>query len=235
MSGYKGLGIEHDETLDYLFVNKVSKLPYINSNSLPSAQIAGGFGGGIAYDTITKRPYYSDGTSWFPIANSAPGNVESFSQYLPTSQTIPPGNALTTLINWSASTPFHTLPGWNLGTGIYTETLAARDIQITADVQWGGVSNTNLGKRWIYIMFFDSSTGDTTALKSDDTQAAPSNLFNTQQDVTVNVRLNTGDQIWVAVKHGAPTPQDILGTPIVPNQNPPLGVSSVITGLLIAV
>ncbi|RLI48167.1 hypothetical protein DRO61_06850 [Candidatus Bathyarchaeota archaeon] len=207
--GFRGQRIEVDRVSYESRVTKHHGIPCIDSNNLPSGYIAG-VGGGMAWDITTQRPYHSDGAKWFPIGGGAPGTVRSYSQIKDGGQTLLK-NTPTILSDWDVETSpaYHTIPEWNLTTGIYTAG-DREDVSIQANISWaGGVSN--LGNRILRLQFFDFSTATTSTIKESITQANPDLLVDTTQDIAIHVGMDPGDRIFVEVEHTAPVSLTICG------------------------
>ncbi len=207
--GFRGQKIEVDRVSYESRATHHHGIPYIDSTNLPPGFIAG-VGGGMAWDVATKRPYHSDGFTWFPIGGGSPGTVRSYSQIKDGDQVLLK-NTPTILSDWdiSASPAYHTIPEWNLITGIYTAG-DSEDVSIQANIAWaGGVSN--LGNRILRIQFFDFSTATSSTIKEAITQADPDLRVDTTQDAAIHVGMQAGDRIFVEVEHTAPVPLTICG------------------------
>jgi hypothetical protein len=199
-----GLKVKKDYTLNTLKVNQATVIPPISSNDLPPP-INVGSGGGIAYDIITKRVYYSDGSTWLPLAVAGGGggsNVSSYSLSLSANQTIP---SLTSTVITGMNNPgfpFHTLPEWNLATGTYTAALPVT-FTISVDLSW--TPGSNLGTRYLRILHNGVSIKE--AVTQPDAQA---NLPTTQT-TTQNLFLAAGDTVQIQVYHTALTNLSVSG------------------------
>lgn len=207
--GFKGQRIEIDRVSYESRATRNHGLPYINSSCLPPPYITG-VGGGMAWDVLTQRPYHSDGFTWLPIGGGAPGTVQSYSQIKDVDQIITPKMA-TILATWEiiTSPAYHTIPEWNLVTGIYTAG-EREDVSIQANIAWaGGVSN--LGNRILRIQFFEFDTATTSTIKESITQANPNLSVDTPQDATIHVGMQAGDRIFVEAEHTAPISLTICG------------------------
>lgn len=207
--GFRGQKVEVDRVSYVSRATRHHGLPYINSLELPPGFI-GGVGGGIAWDVTTKRPYHSDGFTWFPIGGGAPGTVTSYSQIKDGVQIIPSKTPFI-LADWDISTSpvYHTIPEWDLTTGIYT----AGDteiVSIQANISWAG-NVSNLGNRILRIQFFDFSTATTTTVKEAITQADPNLKVDTTQEAAIHISMQAGDRIFIEVEHTAPIPLTICG------------------------
>lgn len=202
--GFRGQRMEVDRISYESRATHRHGIPFINSTSLPYGYIAG-VGGGMAWDVVTKRPYHSDGYTWYPIGGGAPGTVQSYSQ-IKDGEQILLKNTPTILSNWEivSSPAYHTISEWNLITGIYTAG-SKETISIQANIAWaGGVSN--LGNRSLRIQFFDFGTATTSTIKESITQADPDLRVDTTQDVAIHVGMQAGDRVFVEVEHTAPVP-----------------------------
>jgi hypothetical protein len=205
--GFRGQKVEVDRVSYESRATHHHGLPYINSLDLPPGFIAG-VGGGMAWDVTTKRPYHSDGFTWFPIGGGAPGTVTSYSQIKDGSQIVPSKTPVI-LADWDISTSpaYHTIPEWNLTTGIYTAG-ETETVSIQANISWaGGVSN--LGNRILRIQFFDFGTATTMTIKEAITQADPNLKVDTTQEAAIHISMQAGDRIFVEVEHNAPIPLTI--------------------------
>jgi hypothetical protein len=203
-SNYK---IYRDDVFDNIQVTDLEVeggelLPSINSIAPPQS-LRPGIGGDIAYDMVTKRVYYNNGSVWLPISvgGGVGGNSQSFSFIKNGNQNIV-ANTATIVTNWTDPVPYSTLPSWNLATGIY---IAPQNqfMSINADIAWaGGISN--LGTRFTRIMYNNAMTSTTIIAKEVITQADPATNIETTQQATINLALDAGDSVWVTVQHDAP-------------------------------
>lgn len=202
-NGFRGFGIERESNLTDLKVDRILKLPYIDSLNLPRP-IEATDGGGIAYDRTTQRVYYSDGTSWFPIESGGGGSsVESYGFIKDGTQFIPTG-VESVVSSWQTpSGVYQTLSGWDLTTGVYTA-MTMQDISVQANISWSaGVSN--LGNRTLKLQHSASGPGGPwTTVKEVITQADPNLNVSTTQEYQFNTRLGAGESLRVAVEHDAP-------------------------------
>jgi hypothetical protein len=140
---------------------------------------------------------------------STANGTTSFSFIKSGSQVISPSTP-TTLTSWTVagSNSYHTLPQWNLATGIYTAS-ATETISISPSISWAsGISN--LGTRILRVVYFNSGTLTTTIVKEDQTQADPSISIPTTQFFTINLLMNANDQVYVQVEHDAPVNLSIM-------------------------
>lgn len=207
--GFRGLKVELDTLDTDTRADRVLRTPFIRSDLLPPG-VDSSVGGGLAYDVLTERPYYSDGFTWFPVGAGVPGTVMSYSQIKDGVQIIP-RNIPTILSNWevTSSSTYHTIPGWNLTTGVYTAE-QRQIITIRADIAWaGGISN--LGNRTLRIMYYDIMSATTSMVKEAVTQADPNLKVDTTQEAGIHLSVNAGDQIFVEVEHDAPIPLTVCG------------------------
>ena len=91
-------------------------LPRINLSGPPSPIIPNGFPGGLLYNTVDAKPYYSNGNGWYPIGSGSGGNTatDAFIFYDPTNLALGGGwNATGTSDNMDITTtdPHITSPG----------------------------------------------------------------------------------------------------------------------------
>ena len=207
--GFRGQKIEVDRVSYESRSTRNHGIPYIDSSNLPPGFIAG-VGGGMAWDVTTKRPYHSDGFTWFPIGGGAPGTVKSYSQIKDMDQIIPSKTPVI-LDDWDiiASPAYHTIPEWNLITGIYTAG-DRETASVQANIAWsGGISN--LGNRTLRVQFFEFSTATTMTVKEVETQADPNLRVDTTQEAAIHISMQPGDRIFIEVEHNAPIPLTICG------------------------
>lgn len=187
-------------------------LPLIDSNDLPNPVIPG-LGGGIAYDTVTDRIYYSNGFTWLPVGSGGGSSVSSYGLIKdPPDQSIS-SSTPTIITNWTAPAPYETLPEWNLTTGTYT---AASDSSFSISVNIAWESGTNLGVRIVRILY------NGTPVKEAETQADPNRNVTTTQEIGISLSLMAGDTVQIEVEHTAPTSISILS-----------GISTSVNGLKI--
>lgn len=202
--GFRGFGIEKDQEFANFRVTNRHQLPAIRSANQPPGHWPG-VGGGIAYDIDTFLPYYSDGYKWYPIGAGATGTVESYTFIKNTSQIIPV-SVETTISMWEASSldTYHTIPGWNLISGIYT---AFRDEVLTLEVNiaWeSGISN--LGDRTLRVQHMKFGIPVWNTIKEVSTQADPDMSVETTQECQIHAQISQNDSIRIAVEHDAPVP-----------------------------
>lgn len=205
--GFRGFGIERDSQVKNLRSTSHLQIPEIISTDNPPGYLPG-VGGGIAYDLVTQRPYYSDGFTWFPIGTGTIGTVGSYSFVKDGIQSIPRATD-TTIIMWdiTSSNVYHSLPGWNLVTGVYTA-LIDEVLTLEVNISWSaGVSN--LGDRTLKIQHMVFGSGIWTDIKKVRTQADPDLRIQTTQECQIHARISTGDSIRVTVEHDAPIPVSI--------------------------
>lgn len=209
-AGFRGFGIEQDQPrVDTLVVNKNQRLPLITSTSLPPP-FELPVGGGLAYDVTTDRVYFSNGSTWQPIATSIPpGTTVTYGFIKGAPQVIGPSSE-TTVLAWTTagSATYHSLPEWNLATGEYT---ASADVFlfIAANISWAGGSNQ--GTRVMRIQYQAGGVGPWTTVKEVDTQADPNASIETTQECQFSLQLTAGDKARVAVFHDAPIAISLAG------------------------
>lgn len=204
--GFRGFKIEKDSVhIEDFRVSNRHQLPAILSNEQPPGHLPG-VGGGIAYDLVTKRPYYSDGYTWLPVgANVLTGTVGSYSFLKDGVQPVPI-NTEVTISPWEiiSADVYHSLPGWNLTTGIYTASVE-EVLTLEVNISWSaGVSN--LGNRILKIQRMKSGSGIWDTIKESVTQADPDLSVKTTQECQIHAKIFTGDSIRIMVAHGAPVP-----------------------------
>lgn len=208
--GFQGFKIEKDAIeIDSFRVLERHQLPEILSNDQPPGHWPGR-GGGIAYDLVTKRPYYSDGYIWLPIGANTPGTVGSYAFLKDGVQPVPISTEVT-IAPWEIASDdvYHSLPGWNLITGIYTATVE-EVLTLEVNISWSaGVSN--LGNRTLKIQRMKFGSGIWDTIKESVTQADPDLSVQTTQECQIHARILTGDSIRIMVEHGAPIPVSIAG------------------------
>ncbi len=199
--GFRGLRIEKDAKIDNFRVTNRHQLPAILSTSQPPGHWPG-VGGGIAYDLVTRRPYYSDGFIWLPMGSGAPGTVGSYSFIKDGVQLIPRVvNTTITLWEISSSDVYHTLLGWNLLTGIYTA-LVDEVLTLEVNISWSaGVSN--LGDRTLRIQHMKFGVPGWVTIKQVRTQADPDIRVQSTQECQIHAKISQGDSIRVTVEHNA--------------------------------
>lgn len=159
--------------------------------------------GSIAWDINSNLPYYSNGSQWVSFSVGS-GLSKAFSLALGSPLSVLPSTP-TVLAQWSTSSDpsFFTIPEFNTSTGVYTAA-SPQTLTINASVSWsGGISN--LGDRYLQLMFYKYSTGITYTSKENVRQAEPKINVNTVQDLSGSFKLSTGDQVWVQVMHTAAT------------------------------
>jgi len=207
--GFQGMKIERDVRVVTSRNMDRQIMPVIDSNNLPPPTLPG-IGGGIAYDIATQRPYYSDGFTWYPMGNGAPGTVESYSFIKDGDQSIPIKTE-TVLLLWetTSSSTYHSLPGWNLLTGVYTAS-TNEVITLQLNLAWAcGISN--LGNRIIRIQHMKLGMGSWETVKEAATQADPDLRKETTQEAQINLSISQGDAVRVVAYHDAPLSIPILG------------------------
>lgn len=192
-----GLGIEKNQKINDFQVQKRHQLPTIISTNLPPPTLPG-IGGGIAYDSVTKRVYYSEGTTWLPVsAGSGTGEVASYS-FVKNNALPVPSSVETPIDSWETSSdPSYSIidtPDWNLTTGIYT---APEDINLVLSVGISWASGSNSGVRTTRLQL--NRGGPWITVKEVETQADPNAAIETTQEFSFNLRLSSGEQVRVSV------------------------------------
>jgi hypothetical protein len=219
--GFNGFAIEKDAIdLDYLRVKKYNQLPLVTSTQFPPP----GQYGAIAYDVLTKKPYFSDGLSWLPIGlgvtPTAP--VGSFSFIKNGLQSIPKNTLNVTITGWTitGSDVYHSIPGWDLLLGEYT---APKNeiLSVSINIAWAA-SISNLGNRHLKVQHKKSGSLIWTTVKEVITQADADINVQTTQECQINAKLSTGDSARITVHHTANVPVSVDG-----------GIFSSISGFLI--
>ena len=66
-----------------------------------------------------------------------------------------------------------------------------------------------MGDRTLRIRYFNSGTVATETVKESITQADPDISVETTQEANINLRINTGDMVFLEVEHNAPVPLTI--------------------------
>ncbi len=199
----KGFGIEKGDVIKNLRVTDRSILPAISSANLPPPVLHGS-GGGIAYDLITNRPYYSNGVTWLPFGSGGGSGGSSYTFIKNTNQRVAP-NTDTGVIDWESSsqTVYHTVPEWNLSTGIYTASSNVF-LSIAVNLSWSSNSN-NLGERILRVQYRQGGTIAWITIKEVKTQVDPNISVETTQECQINLELTTGDAVRISVE------QDVAG------------------------
>ena len=208
--GFRGYKIERDQpNFDTVIVKNQFSIPLIDiSDPPPGFQHA--LGGGLAFDTVSKKVYYSDGTSWIPVASGVAGTVETYS-IIKGATLIVPSSTETAVsgLTVAGSATYHTITGWDLTTGIYTSPAAA-NIVLQVNLAWSaGVSN--LGDRSMRIQYRAGGVGVWNTVKEVITQADPDINVETTQESQMALQLAASDQVRVAVFHNAPVPINVAG------------------------
>lgn len=201
-SRFSGQGINRDSSVRSSRSSTTTVVPLINTSDGTPLPVSPGIGGSLYYDIATKRIYYSDGQQTIPIGQESPGTTESYSITLGTATTVLP-LVEQPIIGWTTagSPTYHTLPEWNLSTGVFTAG-SNEDLALTANISWSaGVSN--LGNRYLRIQYLQAGTVGWVTVKEVSTQADPNMFVETTQECSVNMRLGAGDQVRVAVYHDA--------------------------------
>lgn len=207
--GFRGLKVERDIRVTDSHTENRHQIPLIRSDNLPPPTWAG-IGGGLAYDLVTQRPYYSDGFTWFPIGKGSSGTVESYAFIKDGDQSVPRvTDTVVTLWEIGSSSTYHTLSGWDLATGIYS---APRDEVLTLEVNvsWAaGVSN--LGDRALRVEHMPLGIPVWTIVKEVITQADPDLRVETTQECDIHLEISQGDAVRITVEHDAPIPVIVGG------------------------
>jgi hypothetical protein len=200
-----------DEIFQNLKVNNRFVLPYITSLAPPPALVATQ-GGGLAFDYITKRVYYCDGFIWIPLDAGGGTSTTSFFQYTSANSRAIPDNTITvlgTLSQTPTNIPPSPIPGFNLGTGVYTATVPVA-VDIDCTVSWLG---SNIGRRDIFINKFTSIGAINSVILRTTIEPSSSIIINGTQSAKTIVFLSAGDQLWVSVQQNSGSPVTILGDP----------------------
>jgi hypothetical protein len=169
--------------------------------------------GKIVFDSVTKTPWYFNGTIWLPFNDSVapdpipgvtPGTSISYSIIKDTLQSVV-SNTDTVLAAWDATSLaiYHTVPGWDLTTGIYTSTYN-QIFTLQVNISWSkGISN--LGSRMLRVDYLPNGTSIWIPVKESSTQADPNLGVDTTQEIQIHLNVVSGDMIRVVVSHTAPT------------------------------
>ena len=159
----------------------------------------------MVYDDDSKEVYAGNGSSWISLSAGGIGNnVESYSFIKTSDLIVNPGVGLT-INNWSigGSSSYHSIPNWNLSTGVYKATANNTYLSIGLTLSWkGGISN--LGKRSVKIRWYDASSATVSIVKESMTQADPNAAVATTQEVSFNVKLDMDDEVLIEVEHTSP-------------------------------
>jgi hypothetical protein len=220
--GFRGFSISKENlNIDNINVLKYNQLPLITSNKFPPSSLPG-VGGAIAYDIVTKKPYFSDGFTWIPVGlGSTPYPIGSFSFIKNGTQPIP-SRLNTVITNWTigGSDVYHTIPSWDLTSGEYTA-LKNETLSISIDLAWSS-NVSNLGNRNVRVQYkkFGSLLWNT--VKEVITQADPDINVQTTQGFQINTKLLIGDSVRITVQHNANIPITIDS-----------GIYSTVSGFLI--
>lgn len=210
-SKFNGQGIVRDTNGRTTLTKATLLLPSIKSTAPPPSNFVAGVGGSIYYDVVTERIYYDDGKKIIPVGFQAPGTSESYNIVKDGDISIPPITQVD-LTGWttSGSPTYHTLPEWNLTTGVYTAS-SSQSITVNVNIAWSaGVSN--LGNRYMGIQYQPASLTGWITIKGVSTQADPNLFIETTQECTTTAKLNIGDQLKIVVYHDAPLPLTINGS-----------------------
>lgn len=209
-SGFRGFGIEKDQP-DFSTVSVRSQfsVPLIDISNPPPGFLHG-VGGGLAFDSGSKIVYYSNGTTWLPIASGVAGTVETFTIIKGAALVIPPSiETAVSGLTVAGSPTYHTIPGWDLATGIYTSPSASA-INVQVNLAWSaGISNQ--GDRSMRIQFRAGGIGAWVTTKEVITQADADINVETTQESQMSLQLSAGDQVRVAVFHNALVPINVAG------------------------
>lgn len=205
--------IYRDQKFDNISVTKYNVLPIISSVTPPPNMVSG-TGGAIAYDYVTKRVYYNNGSMWLPLQPGGvlpPGGSASYSIIKIGDQVVTPLTD-TIVAGWTIapSPPYHdnTGPSWNLATGVFTAA-GAQTLFIDVDLSWKA-NVSNLGSRRLQIIY-KPFAGAAIVAKDVSTQADPNTAVETTQEASTVLVLLPGDQAWITVYHDAPVNLVVAG------------------------
>lgn len=198
MSGFKIYKDSRYDTVDSTRFTQISVTPF-NRFEYPEK-------GGLLYEPITEQIFYADGTQWLPLMSGGGGGTSvSYSIVKSGEQSIPP--MADTIVNpWTVlpSPPYHdnTL-NWDLGAGVYTAT-ALSTVSFNVNISWkGGISN--LGDRTVKVIY-KPSLGLPYVAKEATTQADPSTMVDTTQEINATLEMEDGDEAWIEVSHDCNIP-----------------------------
>lgn len=209
-TSFRGFGIERDQpNFSSVTVNEQFRIPLILSTDPPQANLVG-VGGGIAYDTVTQRPYFSNGTVWAPINTGGTGTTESYSIIKGAALAVPTSTETAIAgLTIAGSATYHTITGWNLASGVYTAPTNS-SIVIQVNLAWtAGVSN--LGDRSMRIQYRLGGIGAWNTVKEVITQGDPDINVETTQEAQISLRVLAGDEVRIAVFHDSPIPITVAG------------------------
>jgi hypothetical protein len=211
-AGFKGSGIERDNIdVDSLRVKKYSHLPVISSLQFPPGSWPGQ-GGAIAYDIITKKPYFSDGFNWIPVGFGVGPPplppVASFS-FIKNGIQVITGGVNTVLLGWTTagSGVYHSVPGWDLIAGDYTAPIN-EILSVSINISWASGSS-NRGNRHLRVQYRKFGTLVWNTVKEVITQADADINVQTTQECQINAKLLSGDSARITVEHSANGPISI--------------------------
>ena len=143
---------------------------------------------------------------------NAASSMSTYFQIKDTTQSIPTATP-TTLTGWDVvgSSTYHTIPEWDLVTGVYTSSANGQILSANIIISWdAGVSN--LGNRMLQAVFYDDSASTTTVIAKVQTQADASTAEPTSQQLCIQPVLDLNDQIYFQVQHSAPVNLSISGS-----------------------
>jgi len=206
--GFKGQSIERSEVKSDVRITEKAQLPLIDTNNPPPGHYPA-VGGGLAYDTFTQQPYYSDGFQWLPFNASSSGTVASYSFIKTTEQNVPTRTD-TVIQNWATpSSVYHTIPGWDLVNGVYTAS-KLEILTLKLNISWkSGI--TNLGDRYLMIQYLQFGGGTWETIKEVITQADPNQDVETTQECAIHARIDIGDAVRVVVMQDSPVDIPLTG------------------------
>lgn len=196
-TSFRGSRIERDLNVNRIRTSELSILPQIKSTDPPPGALAG-VGGGIAYDIITDRPYYSDGYEWFPIGSGSVSQTVYSYSFIKDGLLNVPASIETVINMWddSSVSVYHSIPEWNVGTGIFTAMIAGT-LTVYCNISWTA-SITNQGTRYLRVQY-KPAAGVWSTVKETIRQASPSKDIESTQECQIHLHLLVGDQVRTAV------------------------------------
>jgi hypothetical protein len=128
-----------------------------------------------------------------PTGPTGPGVVVETFSLVKNGDIAVTGSTNTVLSGWISPPPYNTIPEWNLTSGLFTA-FEPCSISLSIDLSWKA-NITNLGTRTLRIL------KNSVIVKETTTQADASKAVETTQEATINLQLDTGDEIRCEVYH----------------------------------
>jgi hypothetical protein len=197
-------------------LNGTSSTPSINP-SIPPAD--GTVSGQLGYDYLGNVLYYNDDGVWTainstgstgatgptgPVGPTGGCLVESYGLIAESDIPIPSGGGWYTITGFTGSpSPYSTISGWDLGTGIYTNLSSSfQNLTFNVDISWkAGISN--IGRRFMQLVYNPSGGGGPVVIKQSNTIPDSYKGIETTQEMSMHVVASPGDQVWIQVSHDA--------------------------------